>query len=87
MEVAVDEVRVLNAVVGPLPLPISEAAASKAAAGALREELRLENRVLDLRRCSAPLPPSPTHARACARACMHARTCTLRHPFLCAEGC
>ncbi len=53
VEVLVDDVTLLNAVSGPLPLPISEAAAAKAAAGALREELRLENRVLDLR-CAPP---------------------------------
>lgn len=44
-----ESVRILNSVTGKLPLPISESAAAKAKPDALREELRLQNRVLDLR--------------------------------------
>lgn len=50
VEVIVDEITVLNAVTTQLQLPVSEAAAAKAKEGALKEDLRMENRVLDLRR-------------------------------------
>lgn len=50
VEVDVEHVTVINAVTTKLQLPVSEAASAKAQGGALKEDLRLENRVLDLRR-------------------------------------
>lgn len=49
VELLASDVRVLNAVGRPLPFPVSEADEA-AGGGAPREELRLRNRVLDLRR-------------------------------------
>ena len=49
VELLAYEVAILNAVTGRLPLPVSESAAAKEKPEALREELRLKHRVLDLR--------------------------------------